>query len=52
MLEELKSNKSGKLKEVTEEIKTNLNPKQAPEFDLITGEILKTLPQKGIVMLT
>jgi hypothetical protein len=28
-------------REVAEEIRTNLNPKKAPGFDLITGEILK-----------
>lgn len=39
-------------KEVTNEIKTNLNPKKAPGFDLISGEILKQLPTKGILMLT
>lgn len=39
-------------KEIADEIKTNLNPKKAPGFDLITGEILKHLPRKGIVMLT
>lgn len=39
-------------KEVADEIKTNLNPKKAPGWDLITGEILKHLPRKVIVMLT
>lgn len=39
-------------KEVANEIKNNLNPKKAPGFDLVTGEILKQLPQKAIVMLT
>lgn len=39
-------------KEVAHEIRTNLNPKKAPGFDLITGEILKQLPKKGVVMLT
>lgn len=39
-------------KEVAEEIKTNLNLKKAPGFDLITAEILKQLPRKCIVMLT
>lgn len=39
-------------KEVAKVIKTNLNPKKAPGFDLITGEILKQLPKKGIVKLT
>jgi hypothetical protein len=39
-------------REVAEEIESNLNPKKAPGFDLITGQILKRLPRKGIVMLT
>ena len=39
-------------KEVADEIRTNLNSKKAPGFDLITGEVLKQLPKKGIVMLT
>ena len=39
-------------REVAEEIRTNLNPKKAPGFDLITGEILKQLPRKGMVLLT
>ena len=39
-------------KEVANEIETNLNPKKAPGFDLITGNILKQLPKKGIVKLT
>lgn len=39
-------------KEVSEEIKKNINPKKAPGFDLITGEILKQLPRRGIVKLT
>lgn len=38
--------------EVRNEIRTNLNPRKAPGFDLITGEILKQLPKKGVVMLT
>ena len=38
--------------EVATEIKSNLNPKKAPGFDLITGTILKELPRKGILMLT
>ena len=36
-------------KEVAEEIKLNLNPKKAPGFDLITGQILKQLPQKELL---
>lgn len=39
-------------REVAEEIIRNLNTKNAPGFDLITGEILKYFPRKGIVMLT
>ena len=39
-------------KEVIKEIKENINPKKAPGFDLITGEILKQLPRKAIVKLT
>lgn len=38
-------------KEVFDEIKTSINPKKAPGFDLITGEILKQLPRKAIVKL-
>lgn len=36
-------------KEVINEIKGNINPKKAPGFDTITGEILKQLPKKAIV---
>jgi hypothetical protein len=40
-------------KEVTNEIKANINPRKAPGFELITGEkILKQLPNKGVVTLT
>lgn len=39
-------------KEVSDEIKININPKKAPGFDLITGEVLKQLPRKAIVKLT
>ena len=38
-------------KEVSVEI-NNINPKKAPGFDLITGEVLKNLPRKAIVKLT
>jgi hypothetical protein len=37
--------------EVTEQIKST-NPHKAPGYDLITGEILKYLPRKAIVLLT
>ena len=39
-------------KEVEKEIKNNINPKKAPGFDLITGEILEELPKKAMVKLT
>jgi hypothetical protein len=39
-------------REVAEEIRTNLNPKKTPGFDLITGEILKNLKRKALVKLT
>jgi hypothetical protein len=39
-------------KEVANEIKRNINPRKATGFDLITGEILKQLPRKGVVKLT
>jgi len=29
-----------------------MNPKKAPEFDLITGEVLQQLPRKAIVKIT
>jgi hypothetical protein len=35
-----------------EKIRTHLNSKKAPEFDLITGEILKHLKRKALVKLT
>jgi len=38
--------------EVKREIKTNINPKMSPGFDLITGQILKELPRKSLVKLT
>ncbi|CAG9828874.1 unnamed protein product [Diabrotica balteata] len=40
------------LREVSTEIKENINPKKAPGYDLITGELLKNLPRKAIVKLT
>lgn len=39
-------------KEVSKESESNITPKKAPGLDLITGEILKQLPKKGIVILT
>jgi hypothetical protein len=33
-------------------INNNINPKKAPGFDLITGEILKQPPHKAVVKLT
>jgi hypothetical protein len=33
-------------KEIPIAIKNNINPKNAPGLDLLTGEILKQLPQK------
>jgi endonuclease/exonuclease/phosphatase family metal-dependent hydrolase len=38
-------------KEVSEEIQS-IASKKSPGYDLITGEIIKNLPKKGIVMLT
>jgi hypothetical protein len=40
------------LRDVAEEIRTNLNPKKAPGFDLITGKILKNFKRKALVKLT
>lgn len=39
-------------KEVAQEIVKNLNPKKAPGFDLVTGDVLKQLPCKGVVKMT
>jgi hypothetical protein len=39
-------------REVAEELRTNLNPKIAPGFDLITGEIVKNFNRKALVKLT
>lgn len=39
------------LSELKNEIKTNLNPRKAPGFDLINGQILKMLPEKALRML-
>jgi hypothetical protein len=38
--------------EVRKTISENLNPKKAPGLDLITGRLLKELPQKGVLLLT
>ena len=38
--------------EVKNEISNNINPKKAPGFDLITGEVLQQLPRKAIVKIT
>lgn len=32
-------------KEVTKEIESNVNPQRAPGYDLITGEVLKKIPE-------
>jgi hypothetical protein len=39
-------------KEVANVIKCIINPRKAPGFDLISGEILKQLQRKGTVKLT
>jgi hypothetical protein len=39
-------------KEVANKIRRNINPRKALGFELITGEILKQLPRKGVVKLT
>ena len=38
--------------EVKNEINNNINPKKAPGFDLITGEVLQQLPRKTMVKIT
>jgi hypothetical protein len=38
--------------EVKNVINNNINPKKAPGFDLITGEVLQQLPRKAIVKIT
>lgn len=35
--------------EILPEIKTNINPKKVPGYDLITGEALKLFPHKALV---
>jgi hypothetical protein len=39
-------------REVAKEIRTNLNPKKAPGFDLTAGEIVKNFKRKALVKLT
>lgn len=34
------------------EVKEDINPKNVSGFDLISGEVLKQLPRKGILKLT
>lgn len=41
-----------KVKEVRKLIQSNLKPKKAPGYDLITGKILKELPDPGIRCIT
>jgi hypothetical protein len=36
------------LRELKNEIKTNLSSKKSPGYDLITGDIIKNLPDKGV----
>jgi hypothetical protein len=38
--------------QVKNEINSNINPKKAPDFDLITREVLQQLPRKAIVKIT
>jgi len=38
--------------EVKNEVNKNTNPKNAPRFDLITGEVLQQLPGKATVKIT
>ncbi|CAB0007164.1 unnamed protein product [Nesidiocoris tenuis] len=40
------------VKEVQKTINSEINPKKAPGYDLITGQILKYLPRKAIVKIT
>ena len=39
-------------KEVKAMIANNINPKKSPGFDLITGKMIRELPQKGIQLFT
>lgn len=40
------------IQETYDVIKNHLDPKKAPGYDLVTGQILKELPRKAVVMLT
>lgn len=40
------------VKEIQNTINTKINPKKAPGYDLITGQVLKHLPRKTLVKLT
>lgn len=40
------------VKEVQKTILNEINPKKAPGYDLITGQILKNLPRKALVKIT
>lgn len=44
--------KAIKLSEVKNMINRNLSPKKAPGYDLITGAVIKQLPQKVLITLT
>lgn len=46
-----KTIKTVTLKELKRELKYSLNPKKSPGYDLITGQVLKKLPTKGLQML-
>jgi hypothetical protein len=39
-------------KETQNIMQENLKPRKAPEFDQITGRILKEVPRKGVLHLT
>jgi len=41
-----------KVKQVKNMIDKSINPKKSPGFDLITGKMIRELPQKGIQMFT
>lgn len=46
------SNIKFSVKEVSDTVMKNINPKKAPGFDLITGKMIRELPQKGIKLFT